>query len=535
MPKPDRPAAEALNRFLTGVGRGAALGLLAGGFEVAAASQGTRLPLEPGAFFLFGVVSALAASVLGAAAAALAAPTLYLVRPHQPHAAPAWHIGLTAALLGWFYLSPSAWAGWRDGQHVAAVALAVMPVALIGVVWFNASYWLRRADAGVPVPGWGRSAAAGTISLITLGTLVAALRDTGGLDAIDGERSLVLVTIGGATPSALDAIRDSSVTFSDAVSPTPDPVAAVATMLTSLHPIRHRALDATTQLPRGFTTVTERLAAFGWATGAFVGNLGFDRGTGLDQGFLTYDDDMATMPGLWSGRVAEAIAWLKPDLAPVRRSDAATVASFARWFRAHEDVPKFAWVHLNEGSIEPLTQALTEAGAALSLVAVALPDAAGTPLSEASVRAGLAVRAPDLPPTTVTSTVRLTDVGNTILEILRLDPDESVEGAALGPWMRRERDLGMSTSLIATTPDGTWVGLRSAGVTYLRAPDGREQLLDLTQSPPEDRAGTDAEGLEQARGLVAPERLALDKARARALPRPGREAVLAQLRKELPR
>jgi hypothetical protein len=74
--------------------------------------------------------------------------------------------------------------------------------------------------------------------------------------------------------------------FWEAVTPTPEPAGAMASLLTGRLPSRHRVshLDPVPRLSDGFTTLPEILRAHGYATRAFVADERLRRGASLWQG-----------------------------------------------------------------------------------------------------------------------------------------------------------------------------------------------------------------------------------------------------------
>ena len=143
--------------------------------------------------------------------------------------------------------------------------------------------------------------------------------------------------------------------FEDAVTPTPETAPAHASLFTSLHPLRHEVLSNADSLGRGHTTLAERLAHEGYATGAFLSSYAVNRRSGLDQGFNVYDDDYAPVRGLsrlllvqYSSALAMASGQGHHLSSLLERDGDETVALATRWIADRGDRPWFAWVHLFE-------------------------------------------------------------------------------------------------------------------------------------------------------------------------------------------
>ncbi len=179
--------------------------------------------------------------------------------------------------------------------------------------------------------------------------LLAAGLALAGLTVLSCRRSpqpdLVLITIDTLRPDALgwvagvhatpeiDALAAGGFRFPAAVSPVPLTLPAHASILTGLTPRRHGVRDNCQSLAATLPTLTEKLAAEGYRTGAFVSGYPLRRMFGLDRGFDTYQDELATRgDGRWQDRPA---------------SD--TTALALEWLRAVKkkdpEQPFFLWLH----------------------------------------------------------------------------------------------------------------------------------------------------------------------------------------------
>ncbi len=135
-------------------------------------------------------------------------------------------------------------------------------------------------------------------------------RPTGHIESGKGLRSL-----------DIDWMAESGVLFSEAQSPSPEPRAALASVMTGVSPLTHGLLAAGGQLASDVTTLAEQLADQGFHCAAFVAPSVRLTGSGLQRGFHSWDegdDDVALSQ--------RAITWLKND--------------------RPEDQPLFLWLHL---------------------------------------------------------------------------------------------------------------------------------------------------------------------------------------------
>ncbi len=199
------------------------------------------------------------------------------------------------------------------------VVLAVLFALVAG-----AALWRLWASSG---PGEGTVR---TIVLITPDTL---RRDRVG---IYGRNA---VTRGPLTPR-MDALAAEGLCFDDARTPVPLTLPGHTTMLAGLPPAATGVrLNAHGRLPdretRGYPLLAEHLRAAGWQTGAFVSAAPLLALHGLDQGFVTYDD--------------EGLDDTPPGPAYRERAGEDTVDRALAWIQElGEDDRVFLWVHLFE-------------------------------------------------------------------------------------------------------------------------------------------------------------------------------------------
>lgn len=548
-------------RLRAGVWLGLGLGLLAGGMECVGLAASLRLPLSVVDFAVLGAADALLmAGVAAIYGVGVGVPWVIASGELPEHRAIAGHLAWTTLLLCGTFLWQGAWVLYaHDDRAVPAAAMALMPVGFAGVVFYNAAFWLRKAAVGkAPRVGWMPAAALGAAVMVLGSSVVYPMRDTGGGFALEGDANVLLLTVDGLrfdAARALAAVEPGGIRFDNAVAPAPSARAAASTVLTGLHPLRHRVLDDSATLSRGFRSLAEVLEAEGYATGAFVSSTGVDADSGLEQGFAVYDD--AFTPGVPAltrinlvGHAARgAVALLGPERVPflAGRPAARTVDGFETWLDTHGDVPFLAWVHLADPAVAARSGDRAAYDAAVDTVgaqvrrALDLVEAAGAAdrtivvavgshgamlgehgargavtLFDPAVRVPLVVRAPgaDVRVSSVGAQVRLMDLAATTLEWLELDPMDESEGVGLLGYGSGSRRATIWCALVGRDLAGDpLLGLRNNGVKYVRAADGSELMFDVVADPDEQDDLTERQEatLEQARRLLAADQVALDK------------------------
>jgi len=131
------------------------------------------------------------------------------------------------------------------------------------------------------------------------------------------------------TTPALDAFARDAVVFEQAVTQAPWTKPAVASLMTSLPPTRHRVIRRFDGLSDRFVTLAELLAESGWATGAVVTNaLVYAHQGGFDQGF----DGFAGLHNRKGQRTRQVRA-------------ARVVDAALSWIDARRGRPTFLYVH----------------------------------------------------------------------------------------------------------------------------------------------------------------------------------------------
>jgi len=351
---------------------GFGLGAVAGGFE--AIKLAATLKLSPS--FLqaleLGLVAVAADAVLGLVfALPVGLAVQLLTRRMMASRRHALGMAATAALLGWWFLVPAARTLLDEHRTAAALAFAVAPFGIGGVVWFNAGYWLRREEIGEDRRlGWSLASLVGALGLALGAAGTLATRTFGGAQALEGDPAVILITIDTLrrdcvsayyddksqapvqTPT-LDRLASQGILFTDAITPFPETAPAHSAMMTGLHPFRTGMLSNGHHLASGYKTLAETLSGEGYATAAFVSSFAVDSRTGLDQGFEVYDDEL--MP--WVRGVSEILAArlatrlllhfgdpLRFDFL-LERPSPVTYDLALDWLQDNGDKPFFLWVH----------------------------------------------------------------------------------------------------------------------------------------------------------------------------------------------
>src|SRR5687768_6560132 len=138
-----------------------------------------------------------------------------------------------------------------------------------------------------------------------------------------------------ATP-AIDALRRDSILYKRAYSHCPLTVPSHATVMTGRLPAETGLRDNTGyELATDSPTLAELLSKRGYATAAAVSAFVLHKGSGLERGFATYDDDVE------GPRTNVALAALQRD-------GANTVAAAEKWIDANSGKPFFFFLHLYE-------------------------------------------------------------------------------------------------------------------------------------------------------------------------------------------
>ena len=350
---------------------GARMGLVAGCTEMVAVSMHTALDLSLVQALALSIVSMAFGAAIGACAGLAAGLVLFWPARRW------WEVriltsgvALSALFLSSVYLAHPALALLGVGKMLGAVLMALYPLGLAGLALVNARYFIQRAEAGHVTrlhPTVLFLLGTGLVSL--LASVGMSQRRHGSPDALEGDPSVLMITIdtlrrdhvgiygeGLAETPRMDALGREGAVFWNAVTPMPETAPAHATLMTSLHPLRHKLISNAHRLPGGVRTFARVLEQEGYATGAFLSSYAVDSRTGLDRGFETYDDDfMPGVKGLSELLVSRVFAKLvmathQPQRFPwlLERDGARTNDVASAWIRKRAGRPFFAWVHYFE-------------------------------------------------------------------------------------------------------------------------------------------------------------------------------------------
>ena len=524
-------------RWRYGVVQAVGLGWIVGAFEVVSLVASLNLPLGVPEALVVGLVDALVMGGVAVAAASLSGLLHPALMDRRPSRAIAWQLGAAAGALAAAYLWPLALARLELDEPVGAAAMLVLPLGFLGVTYFNARYWLARVELGRDVAvGW-LPAAGGLSAVVVAGCALAwGLRAPGGGFALEGDASVLLVTIDGmgleeATDAeALQALAAASVSFSNAVTPSPASGPASASALTGLHPLRNRVLFDEDPFLLGLPTLQDVLMKEGYATGGFVSSRSVRGSLGYSQGFSSFDDDFSPVAGVMHIRLLTHLvdAAVTSGTAPeflARRDPERTAERFEAWHEAVEDEVWFAWVHLAgsptecDAALARLLARLDETDGPRPMIVVAGAggpvDAEGLPgaLADRSVRVPLVVDAEGLEGgATIAAQVRLMDVTATILDYLELDPIGASEGVSLLPYARGEQRGTIWTALVWGSPEEVWFGMRNNGLKYVERGE-HAGLWNVVDDPDEqhDLSDFQDEAVSSAKRLLSSERAALER------------------------
>ncbi len=371
----------------------AGIGMLAGALEGLAIASTIRLQLSWVEAFVLMLVTVAAGAIVavgtGIPAGILAS---FTQRGEAASRRQALGLGIVGFVLAGWYFWPMGWGLVQQGRWLGGIAGFAVPIGFFGTVMFNARYWLRKVEIGwEPKLGWLPISllAALLLAAVDASWLVRSIDQTEGM-ALEEDQNVLIVTIDTlrrdfvsaygedeAVPTPrFDAFAEEGVLYTDAVTPLPETGPSHASMFTSLHPSTHGVISNGHPLHKGFTTIAERLADEGYATGAFVSSFAVDSRTGLDQGFQIYDDGfMPAVHGVSEIRLVGLaqrlimrfgdplkVPWLLERAADVTNGRAIP------WLQARGERPFFCWVHY----FEP--HAPYEAHAPTDAEGVPLPD-----------------------------------------------------------------------------------------------------------------------------------------------------------------
>ncbi len=300
-------------------------------------------------------------SYLIGTALAVGALAMFESRPARSQWCMLWGWWLFMAFVPPFALSARGLPSFIEGVIIFVVAVVTIFVL---IRFLPGLYeWLQRGR----VARW--STATGILFLIYLVTVPFPNPSPAGQLADSGSPPVILISIDTLRPDAIDCypsgdtlrlgtpniqrIADDGAVFDRAYSTAPWTVPSVGSFISGLPPGAHGAVDdASSVLAPGATTIAEILGSNGYATGGFVVNAMLGPGSGMEQGFDVFDEEMHIHRDgrrLLFQRLIDRIRLYWPDPVtpndnPVMERDAVCRAS--RFIRSHAGERFFLWLHL---------------------------------------------------------------------------------------------------------------------------------------------------------------------------------------------
>ena len=311
------------------------------------------------------------------------------------------------------------------------------------------AFWLIVVACAC-APGAGRTDVPGDVLIVTLDTARADRFSYAGPSPV--------------TTTATDAVAAEGAAFLTAVAPSPITLVSHSSLFTGQDPFVHGVRNnGDFALAAEALTLAEVLADRGWTTAAFIGAAVLDRRYGLDQGFLTYDDEIIGTDA--SGMLAYA-----------RRPGDEVVDAALRWLGDSLADRTFVWVHLYDphAPYEPpepersrysenpydgaiaytdrmvgkLLDGYRRLGRYQETLVVLIADHGeslndhqerthGVFVYDATVKIPFVMRGPGIAPgTRITSPVALIDVMPTVLGLVGIEIPATVDGHDLGPVVK---------------------------------------------------------------------------------------------------
>jgi arylsulfatase A-like enzyme/Tfp pilus assembly protein PilF len=317
---------------------------------------------------------------------------------------------------------------------------------------------------------------------------------------------------GAPTPN-LNRLASKGFLFTDVISQVPFTLPSHCTMLTGTYPIKHLVQENTTsKLPESALTLTEVLKSNGYSTAGFVGALVLESGTGLSQGFDTYDD-------AFNYHDAKA-----EDMAGIQRNADTVAGCFLRWLSGKKPSKFFAFVHFYDphtpydppplfvpenhtpedmykgelryvdSVIGKLFDELDKQGVWANTVLMITGDHGemlgdhqepghGYFIYQEALKVPLLVLIPNqTAKSTVNSTVQIVDLMPTILQLLNIPVPQQVQGRSFAKVFSGQplnQSFGMSESLTATKYFGAVPLSSIQDQSYKYIDSYRPELYDL--------------------------------------------------------
>ena len=371
-----------------------------------------------------------------------------------------------------------------------------------------------------------------------------------------------------ASTPTLDSLAASGLRFSDATTPVPTTLPAVASILTGLYPTAHGVRDnGWFALDPSFETLAERFRDAGFRTGAVVGSAVLEEDRGLAQGFETWDDDFSGEYPVYREELQAFAADFAKDrrradtvtdlaLAALQRFDKSPFFLLVHYFDVHmhyDPPPRFDAMHAGrpyDGEISFVDEQIGRLLASVPgdvLVAVVSDHGEsqgehGEPqhgflLYEGTLRVPVIVSGPGVPAGAVRGeAMSLVDLEPTLARVFEL-PSEGRErdGRALAWEDPAPPPVPLYAETFHPLVSYGWSELRSVrlGQWKLIEGGGTSELYDLAADPAEslDRGGENAPGelRELLRSIARAEDVEEIRASARATQHPQSREKLASL------
>ena len=138
---------------------------------------------------------------------------------------------------------------------------------------------------------------------------------------------------GAPTPNLVHLAKNGFL-FTDAISQVPFTLPSHSTMLTGTYPMKHLVQENVgAKLGDDAVTLAEVLKSSGYQTAGFIGALVLESGTGIEQGFDTFDDVFVR-----ENKIMDDRSGIQKDAGSVKRS-------FLRWLDHKNTAPFFSFVH----------------------------------------------------------------------------------------------------------------------------------------------------------------------------------------------
>lgn len=321
----------------------------------------------------------------------------------------------------------------------------------------------------------------------------------------------------GVTPT-LDGLAAGGTWFTTAITSEPLTVPSHTTIMTGLYPFNHGVRNNGTYIvPKETVTLAERLKQEGYATSAIVSAFVLDSQFGLDQGFETYDDDLAGGPKQKMFMFKEipakvtadkAIRWLKegrPKNKPFflwthffdPHADYAPPPDVAGRFPASRYQGEIAYADRELGRV---MAALRELKLDANTIVIFTSDHGeslgehgenthGIFVYDGTARVPMLIRGPGIPQKKVEELVRTADIYPTVLDLVGL-PAPKVDGRSLRALWKGSSDEPRVAYIESFSPrlNFGWSELRAHRTKTLKVIDApRPEAYDLATDAKESQ------------------------------------------------